>query len=301
LRWLEISISVDGELTEPVAELFARYAHGGVAIEAPRLEDDASDAEASHTVKAYLAQDDTLGTLREAIETGLWHLSQIRPLPQATFTELDAQDWEDAWREKYHPIPIGDSLLILPPWYEQDTPGRHPLIIEPGMAFGTGTHPSTQLCLLLLEAHMHPGGCVIDLGCGSGILSIAAARLGAEMAFALDIDPEAVKITQQNAQRNLVADRVRAFHGSLEAVPGILAEYGGSPTALIVVNILAPVLQGMLKSGLGDLVQGDTPLILSGILEEQLPDLLKEAAGWGLTYSEIRGQGEWRAVVLKKE
>lgn len=300
MKWLEISISVDGELAEPVAELFARYAPGGVAIEAPHPT-EAEDDQGPHTVRAYLPQDDSLAASREAIETGLWHLGQIQPLPPASFSELDAQDWEEAWREKYHPIPIGNSLLILPPWYEQDEPGRHPLIIEPGMAFGTGTHPSTQLCLTLLETYIQPGDVVVDLGCGSGILSIAAARLGARVAFAFDIDPDSVKITLENAERNAVASQVRAFHGSLEAIPGILKVAGGdSSPALIMANILAPILEEMLSSGLADLVQDDGLLILSGILVDQLPHLIELAGEKGLGSVEIRGQGEWRAVVLGK-
>lgn len=301
MKWLEISISVDGELAEPVAELFARYAPGGVAIEAPRPT-DAEDDPGPHTVRAYLPQDDSLAASREAIETGLWHLGQIQPLPPASFSELDAQDWEEAWREKYHPIPIGNSLLILPPWYEQDEPGRHPLIIEPGMAFGTGTHPSTQLCLTLLETYIQPSDIVVDLGCGSGILSIAAARLGSRAAFAFDIDPDSVKITIENAERNAVASQVRAFHGSLEAIPGILEGAGvESSPALIMANILAPILEEMLSSGLADLVQDDGLLILSGILADQLPHLIELAGEKGLRSVEIRGQGEWRAVVLRKK
>ena len=301
MKWLEISISVDGELAEPVAELFARYAPGGVAIEAPRPTEAENDP-GPHTVRAYLPQDDSLTESRVAIETGLWHLGQIQPLPPASFNELDAQDWEEAWRDKYHPIPIGNSLLILPPWYEQDEPGRHPLIIEPGMAFGTGTHPSTQLCLTLLETYIQPDDVVVDLGCGSGILSIAAARLGSSAALAFDIDPDSVDITIKNAERNAVATQVRAFLGSLESIPGALKDAGVETSpSLIMANILAPILEEMLSSGLAELVHDEGLLILSGILVDQLPHLIKSAEEAGLVSMEIRGQGEWRAVVLGKK
>ncbi len=300
MKWLEISIAVDGELAEPIAELFARHAPGGVAIEATRPE-TADEDPGLHVVKAYLPQDESLNAARKAIETGLWHLGQIQPLPPASFTALDAQDWEEAWRAKYQPIPIGNSLLILPPWFEQDEPGRHPLIIEPGMAFGTGTHPSTQLCLTLLETYLRPGEVVIDLGCGSGILSIAAARLGSSAVYALDIDPGSVEITLKNAERNGVASQIRAAHGSLEAIPDLLKGFeDASPPALLMANILAPILEDMLSGGLADYVHDGGLLILSGILVDQLPHLIEVAREQGLDSVEIRGQDDWRAVALRK-
>jgi ribosomal protein L11 methyltransferase len=301
LKWIELSLSVDGELAEAVSEVLSRYAPGGVAVELTVDPDRAGQPTGAVAVRTYLPVDANLGKLKEAIERGLWHLGQIRPLPPPVYRELEATDWENAWRERYHPMPIGSKLLILPPWYEVEAGERKALIIEPGMAFGTGTHPTTQLCLRLLETRLTPGATVVDLGCGSGILSIAAALLGAAQVLALDIDRAAVEITNSNAARNDVADAIIARQGSVEDVARLVQDYGASTPSLLVANILATVLETMLESGLAECVAPGGSLILSGILEEQLPDLLTKAREKGLAVKQIRGDGDWRAVDLERE
>jgi ribosomal protein L11 methyltransferase len=252
------------------------------------------------TLRTYLPVDENLADLRETIERGLWHLSQIKPLPEPSYRELEEADWENAWRERYHPIPIGDKLLIVPPWYEIDSGDRKPLLIEPGMAFGTGTHPTTQLCLRLIESRLKSRASMIDLGCGSGILSIAAALLGAARVLALDIDPAAVEITRLNAEQNGVADKIIARQGSFEKMADLMDEFNITSTELLVANILANVLSTMIDDGLGDFVAADGSLILSGILDEQLPDLLSKARKQGLTPRQVRGDGDWRAVEFSR-
>ena len=128
----------------------------------------------------------------------MWYLNAIRQLPQPVYSEIADQNWMAAWKEHYHPIVIGKKLLILPAWMEQKDMTRVAVKIDPSMAFGTGTHPSTQLCLELIEDYTQPGQPVIDIGCGSGILSIAALKLGASHALAVDIDAESVKATLES-------------------------------------------------------------------------------------------------------
>jgi ribosomal protein L11 methyltransferase len=300
LKWIELSLSVDGELAEAVSEVLSRYAPAGVASEIAVSPDNSDLLTGMVTVRTYLPVDDNLASLRETIERGLWHLSQIKPLPEPSYRELEQADWENSWRERYHPIPIGAKLLIIPPWYEIDPGERIPLVIEPGMAFGTGTHPTTQLCLRLIETRLKRGAAVVDLGCGSGILSIAAAKLGAARVLALDIDQAAVGITRRNAEQNGVADKIIARQGSLENLPGLLDEFDANRPELLVANILAHVLGTMLGSGLGDCIAPDGALILSGVLEEQLPDLLAQARKQGLSPRQVRGDGDWRAVELAR-
>ena len=299
MRWIELSMSVSGELAEAVSELLSRYVPGGVAVEL-QMEPDRPGLSGMVTVRGYIPADENLAGSKESIERGLWHLGQIRPLPTPQYRELEATDWENAWRERYHPIPIGSSLLILPPWYEIETGNRKPLIIEPGMAFGTGTHPTTQLCLSLLETHLVPGSTVLDLGCGSGILSIAAALLGASHVIALDIDQTAVDITSANAERNHVAEKISVRQGSLEEIVEITQDTGKSPS-LLVANILASVLTSLIKDGLAECVERGGSLILSGILEEQLPDFLTATRQAGLVATKIRGDGDWRAIILEHD
>jgi ribosomal protein L11 methyltransferase len=297
LSWLEIRMAVSGELAEAVADLLARHAPGGVAIESQREGEDAALPETPVIVCAYLPADDTLDARRASVEEGLWHLGMIQPLPAPAYRPVAEQDWAEAWKVHYHPIRVGRRLLILPAWLPSPDDTRLPIVLDPGMAFGTGTHPSTQLCLAALEDHLHPGDEVIDLGCGSGILSIAAARLGAHRVRALDLDPLAVRITRENAERNGVAALIVARAGSLSDV----LEAGAPSADLMVANILAPTLDEMARQGLARAVRPGGVLILAGVLAEQAEALEATCVEHSLDPVEQREAGEWRALVLKSK
>jgi ribosomal protein L11 methyltransferase len=297
LTWIEISLTTDGELAEAIADLLARHAPGGVAIESERQGEAAARPETPVIVRAYLPADDRLEAIRAEIEAGLWHLGMIRPLPTPVLREVAEQDWSEAWKEHYKPIRIGRRLLILPAWLLSPDEHRLPIILDPGMAFGTGTHPSTQLCLAALEDHLHPGDEVVDLGCGSGILAIAAVLLGASRVRAVDIDPLSVTITRENAERNQVADRITAAEGSLQE----LLEAASLPPALLVANILAPVLDEMARHGLSRAVRPGGIVILAGILAEQAAPLEATCLEHGFERLEQRRSGDWRALVLKSK
>ncbi len=297
MTWLEVSLAVSGELAEAVADLLARHAPGGVALEAEQPEPEGALSAGLVVLRAYLPQDGRLADRRRAIEEGLWHLGRIQPLPAPAFQTVAEQDWAEAWKAHYRPIAIGRRLLILPAWLPIPPGERQPLILDPGMAFGTGTHPSTQLCLAALEDYLQPGCSAVDLGCGSGILSIAAARLGAGRVLALDNDPLAVRVARENLERNGLADRVEIRLGSL---PEALAENAASGTRLLLANILAPVLEAMLVEGLAGTVVPEGVVILSGILDHQAHHLVAACAECGLTVVETRADGDWRALVLKR-
>ncbi len=299
MAWLCISLETSGELAEAIADVLARHVPGGVAVEMPRTRLPQKTDRAEVRITAYLPIDKHTADRRQAIEEGLWHLAQISPLPAAQFTPVEAQDWAETWKQHYQPIPIGERLVIVPAWVDLPPSSRLPLVLDPGMAFGTGTHPSTQDCLLALERHLRPARRVIDLGCGSGILAIAAARLGAARVLALDIDPLAVEATRENCRRNSVADRVTTELGSLDdlAAPH-LAAY--RPADLLLANILAPVLIEMLASGLARHVAPGGLAVLSGILDEQLAAVLRQAQAVGLAPLEVLQTEDWRTPVLQK-
>ncbi len=291
MKWLEVTLSVPGEFVEPVAELLSRYVHGGVAVE---TEPGEAGQVLRAKVRGYLACDGTLEARRQRIEEGLWHLSQIRPLPRPRFRYLEEETWAEAWKRHYRPTPVGARLVIRPPWAAADPGDRIPILIDPGMAFGTGIHPTTRLCLEALERHLRPGAQVVDLGCGSGILAIAAARLGAARAYACDIDPVAVRAARVNVGRNGVADRVLVEEGSLAWV------LRRPPADLLLANILAGVLQKMLEQGLAEALRPGGKAVLSGVLADQAADLLVTCRRHGLRHVETLGMADWRALVVEK-
>jgi ribosomal protein L11 methyltransferase len=298
LKWLRVSITLSGELAEPVSDLLSQHASGGIAIEPlprPQIPNKSSDV----TLNAFLPADDELDVRRKAIEEGLWHLSQIQQIPRPTFTFIEEEDWGKAWKDHYHPIRVGERLVIQPAWIPLDETDRIPLLMDPGMAFGTGTHPTTQLCLEALEKNLQNGQSVIDLGCGSGILSIAAAKLGASRVLALDIDPIAVRNTLKNSQRNDVSHLITVHQGSLDY---LLAEapLEGVPATIVVVNILAKTIEQMLRTGLEKVIKEEGLLILSGILDDQVKGIQSRCDEIGFSLVETMLVEDWRALIFKR-
>src|ERR1051325_3229038 len=213
MNWLEVSLTVNGELAEAVADVLARFAFSGVMMEQGVKytdDEDAGTPTGPITVRAYLEMDDQLEETRQKLEESLYYLGRIQPLPDASYKEIADQNWMEAWKQHYKPILIGKRLVILPAWMDSPDPDRLAIKIDPGMAFGTGTHPTTQLCLELMEqaiTHLRISKNefrMIDVGCGSGILSIAAIKLGAGSALGVDIDPGSVDNARENANTNSI-------------------------------------------------------------------------------------------------
>lgn len=301
MSWLEVSISTSGELAEAVADILARVAPAGVVLQAAQIDPQAEESGLTDQVRvcAYLPTEPDPSPLRRQIEEALWHLAQIVSLPAPEFRLIDDADWATAWQAHYRPLPLGERLLIQPAWLVVEQTDRLPILLDPGMAFGTGTHPSTQLTLEALESLCRRGMRVVDLGCGSGILSIAAAKLGAASVLALDIDPLAVRVAQENCVRNDVHRLVEVREGSLPMLQQRL-EQGERPPDLLLANILASVLSGMLEQGLAEVLAPGGRMVLAGILDEQAAWLAAEVRAHGCELVEIRAQLDWRALVAKK-
>jgi ribosomal protein L11 methyltransferase len=170
--------------------------------------------------------------------------------------------------------------------------------MDPGMAFGTGTHPSTRLCLIALEDYIRDGDRVIDLGCGSGILSIAAARLGAEKVLALDVDQQAIRVAHDNVHLNGLEDIIAVQEGSLSRLLSSQSP-ADTPYDMLLANILAPTLETLISEGLSQTVRPGGMLILSGILDKQLGTILERCSIAGLEHFETRMERDWRALILK--
>ena len=302
--WLEISLIVDGEMAESVAEVLARFVPDGVVIESTAVtandDDEGGRSIGPLRVCGYLSVDEHTEETRQRIEESLWYLGRIRPLPPLEFKTIQQTDWSQAWKQHYKPIAIGQNLIIVPAWLESPEPGRTPIRIDPGMAFGTGTHPTTQLCLEVIEAVMlteHPAE-VIDVGCGSGILSIAALKLGARHALGVDIDLNSVRASFKNAEMNGVAGELALGQGSVAET--LAGEYSLSQAPLVLANILAPIIIRLFDDGLADLVSPGGSLVLSGILAEQAPNVIAAAEQHGLKLVEQRQVLDWVAIWMRK-
>lgn len=293
---------VDGELAEAVAEVLSRFSPDGVAIESTAVTAEEDD-EGGHPVGplrvcAYLPAEVDVEETRQRVEEALWYLGRISPLPDPQFKLIQEINWIETWKQHYRPIPIGARLMVIPAWIEEYPPERIPIRIEPGMAFGTGTHPTTQLCLSLAESTVKPGEPVIDVGCGSGILSVAALKLGASHALGVDIDPEAIASSAENAALNGVEDRLELGVGSVAEVRQ--GKFSLRQAPLVFANILAPIIVRLLKDGLAELVEPGGALIFSGILAEQEEMVLQEASQYGLRLSEGRQVQDWVALRLTR-
>ncbi|NMC15722.1 MAG: 50S ribosomal protein L11 methyltransferase [Chloroflexi bacterium] len=298
--WMEVTLECSGELAEAVAEVFARYCPEGVVLDNVTRY-DAEKHEYIPTgmmrVAAYLPQDDELESKKRSLEEALWYMGRIVPLPAPEFISIEDQDWMTVWKQNYQPLRVGESWLILPAWLElPEGETRRVVRIDPAMAFGTGTHPSTQLCLLAIEDTIRPGQPVIDLGCGSGILSIAALKAGASQALAVDIDEQAVIATYANARINAIDDKVEAAQGSLADI--LTGKYSIQQAPLVLANILAPVLIRLFDEGLADLIAPGGKLVLAGILENQAEDVLSAARARGLDLIAKYQQEDWVGLVV---
>ena len=303
MNWLEVSLTVDGELAESVADVLARFAPNGVMTEQGvkfNDEEDEGTATGPITVRAYLEVNDQLEETRQKLEESLYFLGMIKPLPAPAYKQIADQNWMEAWQQHYKPILIGKRLLILPAWLESPEPNRIPLKMDPGMAFGTGTHPTTQLCLELMEVSTdhRPLSTVIDVGCGSGILSIAALKLGATKVLGVDIDIESVKNSRENADTNGVGEELLLGQGSVTEVLSGSFQFKSAP--LVVANILAPIIIRLFDAGLADLVEPNGEIILSGILAHQAENVIEAAQAKGLKRNDQRQIADWVAISLKR-
>jgi ribosomal protein L11 methyltransferase len=299
-RWLEVSLTVDGELAEAVSEVLSRFAINGVVVESDvryNEEEDEGTPYGPVRVFGYLPFDDKLEDNQQRLRESLWYLGRIQPLPEPQFKPIQDEDWMTAWKQHYHPIPIGKRLLVLPAWIEQTDHSRVAVKIDPSMAFGTGTHPTTQLCLEFVEIYTHPGIELIDVGCGSGILSIAALKLGAGRALAVDIDSQAERSTRENAAANAIEAGLETGVGSVSEV--LAGNFSMRQAPLVLANILAPVIIRLFDAGLADLVAPNGQIVLSGILAEQAPGVIDAAQAKGLHFVEQRQIADWVVILLK--
>ncbi len=251
-------------------------------------------------IKLYLEEEDRAGLARlEALLEGLRLEGmgalemQVQPLPDT--------DWEESWKDNYPPQPVGSRLLVLPYWLaEEDPKGRLPVILDPGLTFGTGAHPSTQMVMEVMEQAIRPGDCCLDLGSGSGILSIAALRLGAGSAIGVDIDPKAEDIARENAAYNGFGDpEFTAITGNVTADKAMMERLCRARYRVVLVNIVADVIIG-LAPVLPRFLTEESILVCSGILDSRLQEVQAALTGAGLQIVQTLAKEDWRCVCARR-
>ena len=245
-------------------------------------------------IKLYLEDTDTAGLARlRALTDGLGLPMTAEPMAET--------DWEESWKDNYPAVEVGQSLVVLPYWLaSEDHGGRKPIILDPGLTFGTGAHPSTQMVMEAMEELVTPDSSCLDLGSGSGILSIAALRLGAKSAVGVDIDPKAEDIARENAAYNgFAAPDFTALTGNVTTDRPLMERLGQSHYDIVLVNIVADVIISLAPT-LPRFLTENSDLILSGILDTRLSDVTAAIEKAGLTVTGIRAKEDWRCITAKR-
>ena len=310
MAWLEITVNTASKDVEDVAARLTARGYADLVIEDQAefesfLEENRAywdyideefqkKLEGLSRIKLYLEESDEAGLarLRDTVaELGL--TVEAKPLPET--------DWEESWKDSYPPQEVGENLVVLPYWLAEEETSRKKIILDPGLTFGTGAHPSTQMVMEAMEQRVQPGWHCLDLGSGSGILSITALRLGAQSAVGVDIDPKAEDIARENAAYNgFGSPAFTALTGNVTEDKALMHRLSQDHYDLLLVNIVADVIIG-LSPILPDFMGEHTLLICSGILDSRLGDVTAALEKAGLTVTEIRAKEEWRCVLAKRE
>lgn len=291
MNWIELAIQTDAEGAEAAAALLNEFVNGGAAIEETILPEpgETLDPARAFTVRAFFPATDRANLDRA--EQALWHLAQLRAMTEPRRRELAEEDWAEAWKKYYTILHVGKNLVIKPSWLEY-APKANELIVEldPGMAFGTGLHPTTRLCMIALEKFLTGAPHVIDVGTGSGILSITTAKLGAREILALDTDIVAVETAKRNIAFNRAENIVRVEQGSIDL------NHHRNLFDLACINILAEVICD-LAPALASALRCDGIVIASGILDYKADDVIDALSAVGIDVIEKTQEDDWVALV----
>ena len=308
MQWAEVSVDTSHEAMDLVSEILQELGAAGVVIEDPALLNeyirsglwdytDLKESEETEVVrvKAYWALDEELEGKLQHLAVRLDGLASNgidKGAGAVSWKAVADEDWAETWKEFFHTEKIGARTVIKPTWEEYEVKvGEIVVELDPGAAFGTGQHATTSLCIRALEDLVRPGMTVFDVGTGSGVLAIVAAKLGAKRVEAVDFDPVAVRVARENVRQNGAEDVVRTERSDL------LKSVAGKAD-LIIANIIADIIVRLFGEVKGSLAAGGT-MLLSGIIEDRLPDVVEAAAQHGFAVEKIEQEKGWAAVIVK--
>ena len=296
VKWLELSVKAPPEFVEPLSQIFYRYGHGGVALEeeggfSPD-EGETAPVPDQVTLRTYLPLNATTQERRNRIDLAVRLVAHVCPIQPLQERLLEEEEWQNSWKEHFHVLRASDRIVIKPTWRSYEPSDGDVVVgLDPGLAFGTGHHPTTRMCIERLDQVCREGMDVLDVGCGSGILSIAAAKLGARSVFALEIDSVSVGVAKQNVRDNGETLNIRVSQGTLPH-----PEVRARSCDIAIANISAKVVSELA----GELVTAVRPggeVIASGIVLEHKDRVARELAEAGAAVGDPIVDGHWVTLV----
>ena len=311
MKWIEVTIKTTTEAVEAITNILDDLRTGGVMIEDPKdflfqkkseldwdyVEEEVFNKRNSDGVliKTYISEERNVMELVETIKQKVSALTGFGidiGEGSVSLGQVNEEDWANEWKKYYKPTKIGQKLVVKPTWEEYEVQDGDLVIeLDPGMAFGTGTHETTTMCMRELEKYVREDSKVFDIGCGSGILEIAAAKLGAKDVIAVDLDEVAVKVAAENVVENHVQDSVKVLHGNLIDVVDDKAD-------VVVANIIADIIK-ILAKDVHSCMKEDAVFISSGIIHAKVDEVKESLVENGFEIVEVKTLGEWNAIVAK--